>query len=106
MSGTGNQVIAQCLSVVGHGERAGSATAVQLPTLACREVHIKAQTGNAGNVYLGFSSAVTVAAGDTDTTTGYELDAGQEVIWPLKNLNELYMICNNAGDDITYICFG
>ena len=103
---SGNVVTHQILQIVGHGERAGSATAVVLPTLSCRLVCIKAQSGNAGNVYLGNSSAVTVAGGDTDTTTGIELDAGQEIWLEISNLNQLYMICNNAGDDITYIGFG
>jgi len=104
--GSGQEVTHQVLSIVGHGERAGSATAVQLPTQECRVVLIKAQSGNAGNVYLGRSSAVTVAAGDTDTTTGLELDAGQEIWMEIGNLNQVYMICNNAGDDVTYIAFG
>lgn len=85
------------------GERQGSATVVQLPTVACSMVNIKAVNSNAGNVYIGVSGA-TKPDGTTDTTTGFELDAGEETGWlPVANLNTLYMICDNAGDDITYI---
>ena len=86
------------------GERAGSATAVQLPNIPAKLVQIKALNDNAGNVYLGYSSAVTVANGSTDTTTGFQLDAGESTGWiPIDSLNELWMICDNAGDDITYM---
>jgi len=86
------------------GEQAGSVTAVQLPDVPARLIYIKAVASNAGNVYIGFAG-VTKVDGTTDTTTGWELDAGEE--WgplPLDNLNRLFMICDNAGDDIIYLC--
>lgn len=84
------------------GERAGSATAVVLPTVPCQMAWIKAVNTNAGNVYLGFSG-VTVIDASTDTTSGYELSAGESIgPLPIHNLNQLYIICDNAGDDITY----
>lgn len=85
------------------GERAGSVSAVQLPNVPCQMAWIKAVNSNSGNVYIGFSG-VTVVDGTTDTTSGFELDDG-EVIGPLPihNLNQLYMICDNTGDDITYL---
>jgi len=90
-------------SQVISGERAGSVTAVQLPDIECVKVNIKAVLGNAGNVYIG-GAGVTKVDGTTDTTTGIELDANQETGWiTVDNLNRLYMICDNAGDDITYI---
>lgn len=89
--------------VIATGEIAGSATASQLPDVDCDLVNLKAAVSNAGNVYLG-GSGVTVPDGTTDVTTGFELDAGQETGWiPLANLNLLYRICDNAGDDLTYI---
>jgi len=85
------------------GEIAGSATAAVLPTVACQRVKLKAVRSNAGNVYVGVA-AVTKVDGTTDATTGYELDAGEETPWiPVENLNELYLIGDNAGDDLTYI---
>lgn len=84
------------------GELAGSATALQLPDIPCSMAWLKAVASNAGNVYLG-GAGVTVVDGTTDTTTGFELAAG-EVLGPLPidNLNRLYRICDNAGDDLTY----
>ena len=85
------------------GEVAGSATAARFPDVPCKWANIKAVASNAGNVYVGFAG-VTVVDGATDTTSGFELDAGQETGWlPITNLNVLYYICNNAGDDVTYL---
>lgn len=85
------------------GEQAGSVTAKQLPDIACRLVTIKAVKSNVGNVYVG-ASGVTKVNGADDATTGYELAAEQETGWlPVDNLNRLFIICDNAGDDITYI---
>jgi len=89
------------------GELAGSATALQMPNVPCRMVCFKAQYGNAGRVYIGFSASITVAAGTTDTTTGLELSAGDITPWlPASNLNLFWRICDNAGDDLTYITMG
>jgi len=94
------------LFLVGVGERQGSATAVQLPNLAGSMIYIKALSSNAGSVYVG-GAGVTVPNGSTDTTSGIELDAGQMLgPLPLDNLNNLYIICDNAGDDITYMVLG
>jgi hypothetical protein len=85
------------------GERQGSTSAVQLPNVAGSLVRIVARSDNAGSVYVG-SSGVTKPDGTTDTTSGLELTAGQDTGWmPLTNLNVLYMICDNAGDDLTYM---
>jgi len=90
---------------IASGEVSGSATAKQLPDIQCNMVMIKAVGSNAGNVYVG-GSGVTVVNGTTDTTSGFELGAGEETgIVPINNLNVLYIICDNAGDDITYLAF-
>jgi len=68
----------QPINVAGVGERAGSATAVQLPVVAGSMVYIKAVASNAGNVYVG-KSGVTKVDGTTDTTTGYELTPGDSI---------------------------
>lgn len=91
------------LTGITSGERQGSTTAVQLPTVAGSLVYITALASNTGNVYLG-ASGVTVPNGTTDTTSGIELSPGTLVgPLPLDNLNRLYMICANAGDDISYL---
>ena len=85
------------------GELAGSATAVQMPDRACSMVRFKAHADNAGKVYIG-ASGVTVANGSTDTTTGLQLSAGDDTGWiPVDNLSRFYRICDNAGDDLTYL---
>lgn len=92
------------LATIKTGEIEGSASAAQLPDISANLAKLKAQAGNSGNVYLGTSSSVTIADGTTDTTTGFELAGGDETPWlPLENLNELYLICDNAGDDLTYV---
>lgn len=85
------------------GELAGSATALQLPNVPCSRVRFKARSDNAGSVYLG-AAGVTLPDGSTDATTGFELDAGDDTGWvPADNLNIFYRICDNAGDDLTYL---
>jgi len=93
----------QYVKVKASGERAGSTSAVQLPDVAAKFVNIKAVRSNSGNVYVGFAG-VTVVDGTTDITSGWELDAGEETGWlPVGNLDALYIICDNAGDDIVYM---
>jgi hypothetical protein len=85
------------------GELQGSATALQLPDVRCKLVKFKALANNAGNVYLG-AAGVTVADGTTDVTSGLQIAPGNESPWlPISNLNLLYRICDNAGDDLTYL---
>lgn len=85
------------------GELQGSASALQMPDISCSLVSFKALGSNAGNVYIGVSG-VTKPDGTTDTTTGYELQPGDSTPWiPVSNLNVFYRICDNAGDDLTYL---
>jgi len=91
------------LSTVACGELQGSATALQMPNVACKFIRFKAVASNAGNVYVGGAS-VTKPDGTTDTTTGMELTAGDDTGWlPASNANLFYRICDNAGDDLTYL---
>jgi hypothetical protein len=89
--------------IVASGELQGSATYLQLPDVPCHMAYISACADNAGNVYLGTSASVTVANGTTDVTTGLRLGAGDMVVLPITNLNLLFRICDNAGDDLTYL---
>ncbi len=85
------------------GEVSGSVTAKRLPDISGNLVCIKAVNSNSGDVYLG-GSGVTVVDGTTDITTGLELSAGESTGWiPCQNLNQFYIICDNAGDDIAYM---
>lgn len=86
-----------------HGEVAGSATAAQMPDKPYQNGYIKAAADNAGTVYIGASSSVTAKNGSTDTTTGFPLAAGEVIVLGAPgNLNEMYYICDNAGDDFIY----
>ena len=90
-------------TTVACGELQGSASALQMPAVACKMVKFKAVNSNAGNVYIG-GAGVTVVNGTTDITSGLELDAGEETGWlTVSNLNVFYRICDNAGDDLTYL---
>jgi len=86
------------------GEIGGETSATQMPNIPCKLACFVACSGNATNVYIGTSSSVSVKNGTTDTTTGFELDAGAQTPWlPIPNLNKLYYICDATGDDLTYI---
>ncbi len=102
MASRTNQFI--IFTAIATGEVAGSATQAVFPTVAAKLIKIKAHADNAGKVYIGTSTSITVANGSTDTTTGWQLSPKDETPWlPLSNLNLLYRICDNAGDDVTYI---
>lgn len=84
------------------GELVGVTAATQLPDIPCRFAFLKAPASNTGKVYIG-KSDVTVPAGTTNTTAGYELSAGEEIGLPVANLNQIYRICSAAGDDLLYL---
>lgn len=88
------------------GEVAGSVTAAQFPDVVGHLACIKARSANTGKVYLG-KAGVTKSDGTTDTTTGWELEAGEATPWlPIDNLNRLYRICDNATDAVFYMVLG
>jgi hypothetical protein len=90
-----------------HGEQAGSVSAAQFPSQVCRLAKFKAQAANPTFVAIGKSSAVTLPAGTTDTTSGWPLDAGEETDWlPCANLNEFWYICTAAGDHVSFMVAG
>ena len=90
-----------------HGELAGSATAVQMPSIAGKAVQFSTDPDNAGSVFVGLATSMTVGAGTTTTTAGLELKPG--VLSPLflldGSLDELWRRCDNAGDDMTYMIY-
>lgn len=96
-------VTTQTYTGVASGELAGSATAVQMPDIACKLVKFKARYVNTGKVYIG-GAGVTVPNGTTDTTSGLSLNPGEETGWiPIDNLSRLYRICDSANDHLTYL---
>jgi hypothetical protein len=91
------------LPIIKTGELAGDQTYVQGPTIGCDYAVLKALASNTGKVYVGFSSAVTVAGTTTNTTMGFELSAGEHMLFEVDNLNKIYYICDNDADDLCYM---
>jgi hypothetical protein len=92
------------------GELSGSTSAKQVLNAAGEGVSasmvlVQAVASNAGKVYVGHSNAVTKPDGTTDSTTGYELEAGEEQWFFVDNISRLWIICDNAGDDIIWTAF-
>jgi len=88
---------------VASGALAGSVSALQLPDIPCRAVFFTALASNVGKAYLGGPGVTIPSDSTTDTTSGIELQAGDMTPFiPISNLNKLYRICDNAGDDLTY----
>ena len=86
-----------------NGEHVGVTSATQLEARTCRMVMFVAPNSNTGDVYLG-GSGVTVAAGTTTTTAGYELQPGGQTPWiPIRNMNQMFMICDGTGDDVLWM---
>ncbi|MDA7977134.1 MAG: hypothetical protein MPJ50_00010 [Pirellulales bacterium] len=94
---------AAAYDTIHSGELAGTLTAAQMPAVSCRLVRFKARDDNIGAIYVG-GPGVTKPDGATDATTGLELNAGEDTGWiPVDNLNRCWRICDNAGDDLTYL---
>ena len=88
------------------GELAGSATAIQCPDVKCKLVKFIASLDNVGKVWIG-GPGVTVGNGVTDKTSGFPIDAGYETPWiPVDNVDYVWRICDNAGDDCFYMVVG
>ena len=85
------------------GELGGTVSAAAMPDIGGLVVMFKAAYDNAGRVYIG-GAGVTKADGTTDVTTGIQLSAGETFGWvPFTTLKNFYYICDNAGDDLTYM---
>lgn len=84
------------------GEVSGSISPKQLPEIDCQAAKVKAVASNPTNVYVGQGGVHIVQAADREDV-GWELDAGEETPWYfIHNLNQLYIVCDAAGDDIVY----
>lgn len=85
-----------------NGELQGVTSATRLPDVACDLVVFKARLSNTGNVYLG-GAGVGIPNNVTDVSSGLELAPGDFLTLPIANLNQLYRICDNATDGLTYL---
>ena len=97
------ETVHQQLKGIASGELAGATSATQMPDVPCNMVRFKAVADNAGNVHIG-GSGVTKVDGSTDTTSGIQLAASEDTGWiPVDNVNRFFRICDNTGDDLTYL---
>ena len=82
-----------------------TANGTAFPTRAARLVRFKGRAANTGKVYVGvYGVNVTKADSTTDTTTGFELAAGDDTGWiPCNNLSQFKGIGDNATDSVTYM---
>ena len=88
------------------GELEGVTSATQNPDVKCKLVKFIASLTNVGLVYIG-GPGVTKGDGNTDTTSGFPLDAGYETPWiPVDNVDQIYRICDNTGDECFYMVVG
>lgn len=88
------------------GELEGVVAATQNPDIRCKLVKFIAALDNVGIVWIG-GAGVTAGDGNTDTTTGFPLDAGYETPWiPIDNVDQTYRICDNLGDNCFYMVVG
>lgn len=103
VTANGVEVEQHAYTSVDTGEFAPGTSAAVFPTVAAKLVRFKARAANAGKVYVG-PSGVTKADGTTDTTTGLELEPGDDTGWlPCDNVDTFYGIGDNATDSVTYM---
>jgi hypothetical protein len=71
-------------------------TRVQLSgaSVPVKFVIIRAHIANTGTIYVG-DSAVAAA-------NGYRLTAGEPILWPIDNLNKLYVDASVNGEGVSY----
>lgn len=80
------------------GQLTVGATIVQLssdPTPVTYGVTIKADAGNANNVFVG---RVNVSV-----TNGFVLDAGEEIFIPIRQLTKVYLIADAADQKVHWL---
>lgn len=92
-------------TTIRSGEIAGATVSTQMPDIPCEMIKFKAPITNTGKVYIGPNSgALTVADGGADSTTGLEINAGDDSGFILvDNANRLGYICTTTGDELTYL---
>lgn len=80
-----------------HGSKSGITTAavpiVATKTICKRGVQVKADSANAGIVYIGNSD---VTNGSADATDGFPLSAGQGLFVPAQDAATVYVVASAA----------
>jgi|SRR5690554_5499564 hypothetical protein len=81
------------------GQLVGSVTRKQGPPIECEMVFLRADPENSGTIWIG--------GADVTSAVGYQLDAGDATGWiPIKQLDLIYYICENAADRLQYMIVG
>lgn len=82
--------------IPGYGKLDGVITATQMPVIVIEQVFFRAKLTNTDTIYIGTDNAVTA-------DNGIPLNPGEFSPWlPVKSLDLLWYICENAGDDLVY----
>ena len=74
---------------------AGTAEALGASTSLESGIKIKALADNTGTIYVGDS--------DVDSSSGFELAAGEEVFIEIDDLAKVYVDASSSGDGVSYI---
>ncbi len=90
-------------STVKSGEIIVGTAGTQFPTVTVRHAAFRAAKGNAGTVYIGGGSTVSVPNGTADATTGYQLAAGDSLELDITNTNKCWGIASADGQSVVYI---
>lgn len=90
-------------AIAGTGEVAEGTVLAQLPSVPCKMARIQAPTSNTSSIYIGKSN-VTTEGTVTNTTTGWQLEPGDDTGWMfVPNLNLFYTLSEGTGDMLNYI---
>lgn len=91
------------LLAFGTGEITGSTSPKQLEDIPCELVRFKAREDNASSVNIG-TGGVRIPDQTDNEYVGWELEAGEETPWIIaKNLMDFSIICDVAGNDLTFM---
>ena len=88
-----------------HGsgyQRVGTTRELLTVPAGTSAVLVQAAVGNAGQIYAGSSTVTVPVAGTDDTTSGLQLDNGQQATWIPVPDGGLYIIGSAADQDVTY----
>lgn len=82
------------VSTAGTAEALNGGSSQAVPRGA--EVAVKALSGNAGTVYVGFDSSVS-------SSDGFELGPGSSVSMAVSEVSNVYVDADNSGDGVSWI---
>lgn len=80
-------------------------TAAQLISTTVRAkqgVQVQAHSDNSDTIYIGFGNTVTVTGTDDDTD-GYPLAAGNSLLIPITNPNEIFVISGASSQRLNFL---